>query len=202
MTAPRPEATRASSDAAHDATIAYPGGLRARWRWAGSGQGAAVFALSEAGGTLTDLGSLSGPDPDARCRAELRIDRPGGSWTVRFASTLNDEPAAVLWDTVGQLVVKYGFHAYGLDARSGELAWSHRSATPILAVFASSRLRHVLVQSELETFAIEGDGSVAWRIAHSDVVVGAELVGGRLVLTSYGGSQNVLDPATGRAAPG
>ena len=33
-----------------NATITYPGGLRARWRWGGSGQAAAVFALSEAGG--------------------------------------------------------------------------------------------------------------------------------------------------------
>lgn len=186
----------------HDATVSYPGGLRARWRWGGSGQAAAVFALSEAGGTLADLGSIAGPDPDERCRAELRIDGPGGAWSVRLASTLNDEPMAVLWDSVGQLVAKYGFHTYGLDARTGELRWSHRSATPVLAVLASSRLRHVLVQSELETFAIEADGSVAWRLAHSDVVVSAQLVGGRLVLGSYAGSTNVVDPATGRAAPG
>ena len=45
----------------------------------------------------------------------------------------------------------------------------------------------MLVQSELETFAIEPDGTVAWRIAHSDVVTAAELVGGRLVLTSFDG---------------
>jgi hypothetical protein len=182
------------------ATIAYPGGLRARWRWGGSGQAAAVFALSEAGGTLMDHGPLAGPDPDERCRAELRMEGPGGAWTARFASTISDEPAAVLWDTNGQLVVKYGFHTYGLDARSGALVWSHRSATPILAVFASSRLRHVVVQAELETFAIEADGSVAWRIAHSDVVTAAELIGGRLALTSYSGLVNTLDPATGRAA--
>ena len=31
-----------------DATIAYPGGLRARWRWGGTGQAREVFALSEA----------------------------------------------------------------------------------------------------------------------------------------------------------
>jgi len=186
--------------AAHDATVAYPGGLRARWRWAGSGQGAAVFALTESGGSLADLGGLTGPDPDARCRAELRVEGPAGSWTVRFASLINDVPAAVAWDTAGQLVVKYGFHGYGLDTRTGELRWIHRSATPLLAVLASSRLRHVLLQGELETFAIEDDGSVAWRIAHSDVVIDAELVGGRLVLTSYGGERNVLDPATGRAA--
>ena len=184
----------------HDATLTYPGGLRARWRWAGTGQAAAVFALSEAGGTLVDLGSIVADDPDTRCRAELRIDGPGGSWSARFASTLNDTPDAVLWDTAGLLVIKYGFHAYGLDARTGTLAWSHRSATPILAVLASSRLRHVVVQSELETFALDPDGTVAWRIAHSDVVTAAELVGGRLVLTSYSGLMNALDPATGRPA--
>lgn len=182
-----------------DATVAYPGGLRARWRWGGSGQAAAVFALSEAGGSLVDLGPEVSSAPDELCRAELRVDGPAGGWSVRFASTLNDEPAAVLWDTTGQLVVKYGFHAYGLDARGGTAQWTHRSATPLLAVFASSRLRHVILQAELETFAIEADGTVAWRIAHSDVVTEAAMVGGRLVLTSYGGGVNALDPATGRA---
>jgi hypothetical protein len=186
----------------HDATLIYPGGLRARWRWGGSGSAREVFALTEAGGTLSDLGALAGSDPDSRCRAELRIDGPGGAWTVRLASTINDQPSAVLWDTPGQLVVRYGFHAYGLEARTGELRWSVRSATPTIAVLASSRLRHVLLQSELETFAIEADGAIAWRVAHSDVVVGAELVGGRLVLAGYGGGRNVLDPGTGRAAPG
>lgn len=182
-----------------DATVSYPGGLRARWRWGGSGQAAEVFALTEAGGELVDHGPLVASDPDARCRAELRLDGPGGAWTARFASTLNDHPSAVLWDIEGQLVVKYGFHAYGLDARSGGLRWSHRSATPLVAVIASSRLRHVLLQAELETFAVEADGTVAWRIAHSDVVTAAELVGGRLVLTSYSGQVNAIDPATGRA---
>ena len=139
-------------------------------------------------------------DPDALCRAELRVDGPAGAWTLRLASTINDEPTAQHWDTAGQLVVKYGFHAYGVDARTGELRWSHRSATPLLAVFASSRLRHVLLQAELETFAIEPDGTVAWRIAHTDVVVEASMVGGRLVLTGYGGGVNSVDPATGRTA--
>lgn len=193
---------RRSGGSTHDATLTYPGGLRARWRWGGSGGAAQVFALSEAGGELVDLGELTGPDPDERCRAELRIDGPAGPWTVRLASTINDEPTATLWDTAGQLVVRYGFHAYGLDARSGALRWSFRSATPTIALVASSRLKHVVLQSELETFAIEADGEVAWRVAHSDVVVGAELVGGRLVLTGYGGGRNVLDPATGRASGG
>ena len=183
-----------------DATVTYAGGLRARWRWGGSGQAADVFALSEVGGSLVDLGPDVVADPDAVCRAELRVDGPAGSWTVRLASTLNDEPAAQAWDTAGQLVVKYGFHAYGLDTRTGALRWSHRSATPLLAVFASSRLRHVIVQAELETFAIEADGTVAWRLAHSDVVTEASMVGGRLVLTAYGGGINALDPATGRSA--
>ena len=186
----------------HDATVAYPGGLRARWRWAGSGQAAAVFALSEVGGELLDLGPEVSDDPDALCRAELRVDGPAGAWTARFASTINDEPAAQLWDTAAQLVVKYGFHGYGLDARTGARRWVHRSATPLLAVFASSRLRHVILQAELETFAIEPDGTVAWRIAHSDVVTEASMIGGRLVLTGYGGGVNAVDPATGRAAGG
>ena len=183
-----------------DATVSYPGGFRARWRWGGSGQAAAVFALSEAGGALLDHGPLVVEDPDARCRAELRVDGPAGAWSARFASTVHDEPAAIYWDTSALLVVKYGFHVYGLEARGDALRWTHRAATPVLAVLASSRLRHVLVQSELETFAIEEDGAVGWRIAHSDVVTGAELVGGRLVLTSYSGQLNAVDPATGRSA--
>jgi hypothetical protein len=187
---------------ARDATLTYPGGLRARWRWGGSGQGAAVFALSEVGGELHDLGPEVAEEPEALCRAELRIDGPGGAWTARFASTINDEPAAQLWDTAGQLVVKYGFHGYGLDTRTGATRWIHRSATPLLAVFASSLLRHVLLQAELETFAIEADGTVAWRIAHTDVVTAANMVGGRLVLTAYGGGVNAIDPATGREAGG
>ena len=185
-----------------DATVAYPGGLRARWRWAGSGEGAAVFALSEVGGELLDLGPEVSDEPDALCRAELRVDGPAGAWTVRFASAINDEPAAQLWDTAAQLVVKYGFHGYGLDARTGARRWVHRSATPLLAVFASSRLRHVILQGELETFAIEPDGTVAWRIAHSDVVTDVSMIGGRLVLTGYGGGVNAVDPATGRATGG
>jgi outer membrane protein assembly factor BamB len=190
-----PPGTRAQP---HDATITYPGGLRARWRWGGSGQGPAVFALSEAGGTLVDHGALVSTDPDSLCRAELRIDGPGGSWSVRLASTIFDEPAGLLWDDPGLFVVKYGFHTYGLEARTGILRWSHRSATPLLAVVASPRLAHVIAQAEIETFALEPDGTVAWRIAHSDVVTDVELVGGRLVLTSFGGQVSALDPATGR----
>jgi outer membrane protein assembly factor BamB len=197
-----PGATAPSPSSPRDATVQYPGGLRARWRWAGSGQGAAVFALSEAGGSLEDFGSLVSPSFEDLCRAELRIDGPGGAWTVRLASTIQDEPAGLVWDDPGLFVVKYGFHTYGFDARTGALRWSHRSASPLLAVFASPRLAHLLVQSEIETFAIESDGTVGWRIAHSDVVADAALVGGRLVLTSYTGQATAIDPSTGRVVAG
>jgi len=183
-----------------NATVAYPGGLRARWRWGGSGSGPAVFALSEAGGELIDLSPRAAADPEPLCRAELRLEGPRGAWTARFASLIADEPRGSLWDTAGLLVVAYGFHTYGLDIETGDARWDHRSASPIVALLGSSRLAHVVVQSEVETFAIEADGTVAWRIAHSDVVTAAELVGGRLVLTGFGGQVSSLDPSTGRAA--
>lgn len=182
-----------------NATIAYPGGLRARWRWAGSGSATTVFALSEAGGGLIDLGLRVTSEPDLLCRAELRLEGPRGAWTARFASLIHDEPRALHWDTEGLLVVAYGFHTYGLDVASGEPRWDHRSASPIIALLGSSRLAHVIVQAEIETFAIEPDGSVAWRVAHSDVVTAADLVGGRLVLTGFAGQLSALDPTTGRA---
>jgi hypothetical protein len=178
--------------------VAFPGGLRASFRWAGSGQGAAVFALTEAGGPLTDLGELSGPDPDRRCRAELRAETPSGPWTVRLASTISDEPTGLLWDTEGLLLVTYGFHCYALAARTGELRWSHRSASPIVAVLGSPRLPHTILQAEIETFALEPSGEVGWRVAHSDVVAAAEIVGGQLILTSFAGLVRALDPLTGR----
>jgi outer membrane protein assembly factor BamB len=183
-----------------NATITYPGGLRARWRWGGSGSGPEVFALSEAGGGLVDLSSRASEDPDPLCRAELRLEGPRGAWSARFASLIHDEPRALHWDTAGLLVVAYGFHTYGLEVASGDARWDHRSATPLIALLGSPRLAHVIVQSELETFAIEPDGTVAWRVAHSDVVSAADVVGGRLVLTSFDGQVRALDPATGRSA--
>lgn len=56
------------------------------------------------------------------------------------------------------------------------------------------------MQGEIETFAIEADGTVGWRVAHSDVVTEGELVGGRVVLTSFGGQVTSLDPVTGRSS--
>jgi outer membrane protein assembly factor BamB len=185
---------------ARQAVVSYPGGIRVRYRWAGTGQGAAVFALSEAGGALHEYGDRMSPSYERLCRAELRVESPAGAWAARLASQIFDAPAGAAWDVAGLLVVKYGFATYGLDARTGELRWLHRSGSPLVAVLGSSRLEHVLVQAEIETFAVEANGEVRWRVAHSDVVAGAELVGGRLVLTSYGGIVRALDPATGAAA--
>jgi PQQ-like domain len=149
---------------------------------------------------LEDLGPRVSTDPDALCRAELRLEGPRGAWTARFTSTIHDEPRGLYLDTEGLLVVAYGFHTFGLDAATGSPRWEHRSATPLIALLGSPRLAHVLVQSEIETFALEPDGTVAWRVAHSDVVTAAELVGGRLVLTGFDGQLNALDPSTGRSA--
>lgn len=180
-------------------SVQYPGGLAARYRWGGSGSAADVFALSESGGELVDHGTLVSASPDSECRAELRIEGPLGVWTARFASTIFDEPSGLLWDTEALLVVKYGFVAYGLVGRTGELRWWHRSGTPLLAVLGSPRLSHVIVQSEVETFAIDADGAIVWRVAHSDVIAGAELMGGTLALTSYDGDVAAIDPVSGQA---
>jgi outer membrane protein assembly factor BamB len=181
--------------------VAYPGGLMARFRWAGSGSGAEVFALSEGGGSLIDLGSLAGSHPERLCQAELRVEGPLGEWTARLASPVFDTPEAVLWDTEALLVVKYGFLAYALASRTGESHWSYQSGTPLVAVLSSTRLSHVLVQGEVETVALDRDGQARWRVAHSDVIAAAELVAGALALTSYGGAVSLLDPGDGRAMP-
>jgi outer membrane protein assembly factor BamB len=119
-----------------------------------------------------------------------------------LASAIYDEPQALLWDTAGLLVVKYGFAVYGLASRTGELRWTRSSGTPFVAALGSSRLSHVLAQSEVETLAIDEHGDVVWRVAHGDVVAGAELVGGRLVLTSFAGLVSALDARTGQALEG
>jgi hypothetical protein len=183
-------------------TIVYPGGLTARYRWGGSGSGDEVFALSEGSGSLADHGALAGHHPERLCRAELRVEGPLGAWTARLASPVFDEPMGVLWDSQALLVVKYGFLAYGLASRTGELRWSHLSGTPLVAVIGSTRLPHVLLQGEVETSALDPSGDVLWRVAHSDVIAAAELVGGTLTLTSYGGSVAALDPSSGRTLPG
>jgi len=140
------------------------------------------------------------PPSDSSCRAEIRVEGPGGAWTARFASAVFDEPQGVLWDTHGLLLVKYGFTLFALNGRTGELAWSHVSGTPTLAVLASSRIDHVLLQTELETIALDGQGQVVWRAAHSDVITNAQLIAGRLDLTTYSGAHVYLDANSGEAA--
>ena len=179
-------------------TVGYPGGLAARYRWGGSGSAGAVFGLSESGGDLTDHAELAGGDPARMCRAELRVEGPLGTWTARFASPVFDEPMGLMWDTEAQLVVKYGFRVYGLVGRTGELRWSHLSGTPIVAVLGSPRLDHVIVQSEVETVAIDGVGVVRWRVAHGDVIAAAELTAGVLTLQTYGGDVAAFDPTSGQ----
>jgi hypothetical protein len=179
-------------------TVGYPGGLAAWYRWGGSGTAEEVFALSESGGDLTDHAGLAGGDPARMCRAELRVEGPLGTWTARFASPIFDEPTGLVWDTEAQLVVKYGFRVYGLGSRTGQLAWSFLSGTPIVALLGSPRLDHVIVQSEVETVALDPAGDVRWRVAHSDVIAGAELTGGVLTLQTYGGEIAALDPVSGR----
>jgi len=180
--------------------VRYPGGLVARYRWVGSGNAAALFAGTETGGTLADHGPLGGHEPDALCRAELRVEGPVATWTVRLASPIFDEPDAVLWDAAGLLVVRYGFVAYAFDSRSGTRRWHVTLGTPLVAVLASSRLDHILLQGEIETRAVRADGSVAWRVVHADVITEAALAGGRLLLTAFSGASSTLDPATGRRA--
>jgi outer membrane protein assembly factor BamB len=183
--------------------IQYPGGIAARFRWGASGHAADVFGISENSGTLSDLASLIRDSPsetDSLCRAELRVESPTGAWTVRFASEVFDAPQGVLWDTTGLLLVKYGFRLYALAARTGELAWSYSSGTPTLTVLSSTRLDHVLLQTELETIALRDSGEVAWRAAHSDVITEAQLIAGRLDLTTYGGQHVYLDARTGQPA--
>ena len=180
-------------------SVRYPGGLSARFRWAGTGAAAHVFEVSEALGMLRDHGPLVADDPDRLCRCEIHVESPIGAWTVRLASLIFDEPTAELWDEPGLLLVKYGFRVYALGARTGELAWSRASGTPLVAVLASTRLPHAIVQTEIETLSLRPDGEVAWRAAHNEVVVGAELVGGRLILASYGGQLLALDARTGRS---
>lgn len=186
----------------HRSSVRYPGGLSARYRWTGSGGIGAIAALSEAGGTLVDHGPLVSADPDRLCRAELRVEGPLGTWTARFASVIFDEPRGVLWDTAGLLLVRYGFRVYALGARTGDLRWSRDSGTPLVALLASSRLDHVLVQGEVETVALDADGEVVWRVPHAEVIVDADLVGGRLVLAAWGGAHLALDPQTGRSVEG
>jgi outer membrane protein assembly factor BamB len=183
--------------------VQYPGGIAARFRWGSVGHADEVFSISESTGTLSDFAPLvvdaAGESP-AVCRAELRVESPVGAWTARFASDIFDQPQGVLWDVPALLLVKYGFHLYAMRARTGELAWSYSTGTPALAVLSSTRLDHVLLQTELETVALRDNGEVAWRAAHSDVITDAQLIAGRLDLTTYSGQHVYLDATSGQQA--
>jgi hypothetical protein len=192
MTAPRADAERLA--------VQYPGGIAARYRWTGSGGGPAMFAISEGVGNLLDHGSLAGAEPDRMCRLELRVEAPWGGWTARFASPIFDTPKGALWDDANLLLVAYGFVLYALAPRTGAVAWSYSSGSPVVALLASSRLDHVLLQTEIETIALRKSGEVAWRAAHSDVIVDAALIAGRVDLTTYGGAHLYLDAASGQSS--
>ena len=182
-------------------SVQYPGGFSARYRWGGTGRADEVFGVSEGSGTLSDYG-IDGPAlaTETSCRAEIRVEGPAGGWTARFASPFFDEPTGVFWDTQGLLLVKYGFVLYAFNGRSGELVWSFVSGTPTLAILASTRIDHVVLQTELETIALASDGEVIWRAAHNDVITDAQLIAGRLDLTTYSGAHLYLDAKTGQAA--
>ena len=178
-----------------------PGGLRARWRWGGSGSGPAVFALSEARWRTGRPGHRASRPIRSRCAAPSCDSRaraaPGRPASPRSSTTSRGRSTGT---PTGLLVVAYGFHTYGLEVDSGEAPLGPPVGDAARSpCFGSPRLAHVIVQSELETFAIEPDGTVAWRVAHSDVVTAADLLGGRLVLTSFDGQVSALDPATGRS---
>jgi len=120
------------------------------------------------------------------CRAELRTEGPAGAWAARLASPIFDAPAGLAWDTAGLLVVKYGFVTYGLAARTGALRLVRTAQeSPVLAVLGSGACPTSSSRRRSRRFALEEDGEVRWRVGHSDVVAECELIGGRLVLTSY-----------------
>ena len=121
----------------------------------------AVFALSEAGGS-SDRARGPSPVPTfmRSCRAELRVDSPGGPWTVRLASLIYDEPAAVVWMTNALLVVKYGFLDVRVRGTNGRASLVRTGRRRRLLVGHGRRplLPHALCRDEIETFALEADG--------------------------------------------
>jgi outer membrane protein assembly factor BamB len=177
--------------------VRYPGGYTAHYRWAGPAAGEAVFSTPEGAEHLADHEALGGAAGDRLCRAEVQVEGPLGRWTARLAAPIFDAPQGLLWDTAGLFVVTYGFHVYAFEARGGALRWSHAGATPLVGLVGSTRLDHVLLQSELETTALRADGSVAWRATHEDVITAVELVAGRLVLGTWSGGVVALDPMSG-----
>ena len=122
----------------------------------------------------------------------MRVERPPGAWTARFASPIYDPPAGLAWDTEGLLVAAYGFVAYALEAGPARCA-GHIGPDAAGGPARVAAAGHVIVQSEIETFAIERR-EVAWRVAHSDVVTGAELRRRPARPESFGGQSSVARP--------
>ena len=72
------------------------------------------------------------------------------------------------------------------------------SALPV-AVGGLSEVTAIAAGTD-HSLALRADGTVAWRAAHSDVVTEAQLVAGRLDLTTYSGVHLYLDARTGEEA--
>ena len=165
---------------------------------AGPGRAAIdAFGPTEASGELIDLGSLAGEESETLCRAELRAEGPLGEWTARFASAIFDEPRGVYWDVPGLLA--WPTASRSMPSEHAAASW-HGTGEAARRSLRSSRRRGSTTswhRAEIETVALDASGAAVWRVAHSDVVAEAEIVGGSLVLTSFGGQHQVLDPQTG-----
>ena len=197
-----PPRRRRVSDEPRQAVVSYPGGLRVRYRWAGSGQGAAVFALTRGRRPAPRLRRSHGPDLERLCRAELRGRRarpaPGPPGSRRRSSTSR---AGLPGTSPGCSSSSTGSSAYGLAARTGELRWLHRSR---LAAGGRPRLvaprprpgpgrdRDVRPRGERRRSAGASPTPTSWPRPSSSAAA--------CVLTSYGGLVRALDPATGIAA--
>ena len=131
--APDPD-TAAVSDEPRNATVTYPGGLRARWRWGGSGPAPAVFALTEAGGSLIDLGPRSRPIPmPCAGRSSGSRDRaaPGRSGSRRSSTTTRVRCTGT---APGSWSSPTGSTPTASRPRPASARWDHRSASPIVAL--------------------------------------------------------------------
>ena len=153
-------------------------------------------------GRSSTSGRGSRPTRTPLCRAELRLEGPRGAWTVRFASLIHDDPrGAALGHARACWSSRYGFHTYALETRdrrrcAGTTARRRRSS-PCSArrgsPTSSSSPRSRRSRSSRTGRSPGGSPTPTSSTA-------AELVGGRLVLTSFDGQVTALDPATGRPA--
>ena len=126
------------------------------------------------------------------------------AWGVDRAVRLDHQRRAArrsIWDSAGLLVVSYGFHTFGLRGRHrrGRLGASLGDADRRAARITTARPRRRPGRArDLRHRGRRDRSPGASRIPTWSS--GAELVGGRLVLTGYAGQLNALDPATGRSA--